>query len=408
MITIKSISNATCESHFSADIKACDNDEGTHLQMTNPARPIPVSDPKRAFLCHAEEISAAITRVVESGWYVGGTEVVSFEKEFAAYLGATYAVGVGSGTDAIAVALRACGVGSGDMVATVSLTAVGTVAAIELVGATPILVDIDPQRFTMDPKPLERLIKSSPIRAIIPVHLYGQPADMQRIMDLAAKHKVYVIEDCAQAHGAEIDGSKCGTWGDIAAFSFYPTKNLGALGDGGAVVTNDPKLAERAALLREYGWRNRYISEIPGLNSRLDAIQASILRVKLKYLDRDNERRHAIACLYEKALEKKDVNSPICIIGTTHVFHQYVVRTPCRDIVREHLRQQGVNTAIHYPQPIHLQPAYLQRLPIYEDGLYHTEQACGEILSLPCFPELSDSEINRVVDSLLTFPEKST
>lgn len=375
----------------------------THLQMTNVAKPIPVSDPKRAFACHAEELSTAITRVIESGWYVGGTEVISFEKEFAAYLGATYAFGVGSGTDAIAVALRACGVGSGDMVATVSLTAVGTIAAIELAGATPILVDINPLRFTLDSDLLEQLLSSHPIRAIIPVHLYGQPANMQRIVDLAARYKVYVIEDCAQAHGAEIMGQKCGTWGHVGAFSFYPTKNLGAMGDAGAVVTNDTELAKRIELLREYGWKERFISTIPGMNSRLDPVQAAILRVKLQYLDMANNRRQEIACRYEAVLRQTDIVSPDTMPEAQHVYHQYVVRSSNRDAFREHLRRNRIQTAVHYPQPIHAQPAYRDRLPIYGGCLSHTEKACNEIVSLPCFPELTDQEVEKVAKCILTF-----
>lgn len=375
----------------------------THLQITDAARPIPVSDPKRAFVCHAEEISAAITGVIESGWYVGGTEVISFEREFATYLGAAYAFGVGSGTDAIAVALRACGVGCGDMVATVSLTAVGTVAAIELVGATPVLVDIDPLWFTLDLDLLEHLLGSYPIRAIIPVHLYGQPANMKLIMDLAARHKAYVIEDCAQAHGAEILGQKCGTWGHIGAFSFYPTKNLGAMGAAGAVVTNDPELAKRIKLLREYGWNERFISTIPGMNSRLDSVQAAILRVKLRYLDIANNRRQEIACRYEAVLRQTDIVLPGTMPGTKHVYHQHVVRSSNRDAFREYLRRNGIQTGVHYPQPIHVQPAYKDRLPIYGDCLSHTEKACNEIVSLPCFPELTDQEVEKVIKFILAF-----
>ena len=374
----------------------------THLQMTSPSRLIPVSDPKRTFTCHAEEISAAITRVIESGWYVGGNEVRSFEKEFASYLGATYTFGVGSGTDAITLALRACGIGSGDMVATVSLTAVGTVASIELVGATPIFVDIDPQRFTLDSNLVELLLSSHPIRAIIPVHLYGQPANMKRIMDLSARHKVYVIEDCAQAHGAEILGQKCGTWGHIGAFSFYPTKNLGAMGDAGTVVTNDPDLAERIELLREYGWRERFISTIPGMNSRLDSVQAAILRVKLRYLDMANTRRQEIARRYEAVLKQTDILQPASTPETMHVYHQYVVRSTNRDALRKHLSRHGIQTAVHYPQPIHTQPAYKNRLSIYGDRLLHTEKACNEIVSLPCFPELTDQEVEKVIKCILT------
>lgn len=375
----------------------------TDLQSTNATTPIPVADPKRAFACHEKEIYAAITKVIESGYYVGGTDVVSFEREFAAYLGATYAFGVGSGTDAIAVALRACGVGSGDMVATVSLTAVGTVAAIELVGAIPVLVDIDPLCFTVDPGLLEHLLTSHSIRAIIPVHLYGQPANMKQIMDLAARYKVYVIEDCAQAHGAEILGQKCGTWGHIGAFSFYPTKNLGAMGDAGAVVTNDPELAKQIKLLREYGWRERFISTIPGMNSRMDSIQAAILRVKLQYLDIANKRRQEIACRYEAVLRQRDIVPPGTMPVTKHVYHQYVARSSNRDTFRDHLGRNGIQTVVHYPQPIHAQPAYRDRISVYGDCLPHTEKACSEIVSLPCFPELTDQEVEKVVKCLLAF-----
>lgn len=381
------------------------NAEGHRRAYTQP---IPVSDPKRTYTQHSEEISTAIERVLSSGVYIGGDEVQSFERDFATYLGSAHVLGVGSGTEAIELALRTCGVGQGDYVATVSLTAVGTIAAIELVGATPIFVDIDPERFTLDPDSLENLLERSQVKAIIPVHLYGQPANMIRIMELAAHYGVIVIEDCAQAHGASINSKKCGTWGTIGAYSFYPTKNLGAFGDGGAVVINAPELVERALLLREYGWRERQVSEIPGMNSRLDAIQAAILRVKLKYLDRDNSRRQDIARRYEKVLKNTKITPPSTKHGTSHVFHQYVIRTSRRDTVKEHLIQNGIMTAIHYPQPIHLQPAYRNRLPVHGKSLPHTECACKEVLSLPCFPELSDTEVNEVVNSLLSCQELLT
>src|SRR5665213_3255527 len=244
------------------------------------------SNPKANYLAHEAEIRSAIARVLESGWYILGGEVAAFEKEFAAFLGARHVIGVGNGTDAIAIALRACGVRSDDAVITVSHTAVATVAAIELTGAAPVLVDIKPETFTMDLNSLEEMIRESDskklrVKAIVPVHLYGHPADMPAIMKIARRHGLRVIEDCAQAHGAAIGCKVCGTWGDAAAFSFYPTKNLGALGDGGAIATNDTVLAEKFSLLREYGWKNR-ISHCAGLNSRLDEIQAAILRVKLK------------------------------------------------------------------------------------------------------------------------------
>src|SRR5688572_19253148 len=239
-----------------------------------------VSDPRRGYLAYRDEIDSAISRVLQGGMYILGSEVASFEREFAAYLGVAHAIGVASGTDALIVALKACGVGPGDSVITVSHTAVATVAAIELAGATPVLIDIDPDTFTLDASQLEGAIAAHPsTRAVIPVHLYGHPADMPSILDAASRHDLYVIEDCAQAHGASLAGRMAGTWGHMAAFSFYPTKNLGALGDGGAVATNDPSIAERAAALRQYGWRTRYISDFPGMNSRLDEIQSAVLRV---------------------------------------------------------------------------------------------------------------------------------
>jgi dTDP-4-amino-4,6-dideoxygalactose transaminase len=372
------------------------------------ARSIPISDPGRAVKKHAVEIMDAITAVVDSGRYVGGNEVSGFEREFAHYLHAGFAVGVGSGTDALQLALRTCGVGPGDRVATVSHTAAATVAAIELTGAIPVLVEVGPDGFTMDPHELEGALEAAlrqgrpeHIRAIIPVHLYGHPSDMSEIMRLAAKYNAFVVEDCAQAHGASINGRKCGTWGDLAAFSFYPTKNLGAVGDGGAVVTNDPELAERARRLHEYGWRTRYICEAPGMNTRLDAIQAAILRIRLKYLDQDNTRRQAIAMQYMDALCDTPYVLPTVATGVIHVYHQYVLRTSRRDEIRVGLAQRGVDTAVLYPQPIHLQPAYRERVPCH-GPLTRSTQLSSEILSIPVFPELSDLEVSQVIQALLS------
>jgi dTDP-4-amino-4,6-dideoxygalactose transaminase len=339
---------------------------------------------------------------------------------------AGHAVGVGSGTDALHLALRACGVGPGDRVFTVSHTAVATVAAIELAGATPVLVDIDPATFTMDPHRLEEAVRTedegrktgdagsaaptvkrqtSVFRrrsAIIPVHLYGHPADMSAILEIARRYDLWVIEDCAQAHGATIDGRKTGTFGDIAAFSFYPTKNLGALGDGGAVVTSDPALAEQTRLLREYGWRERYVSALPGLNSRLDELQAAILRVKLRYLDAENARRRVLAAEYDRLLADSSVRTLATRPDVSHVFHQYVIRSARRDALQAYLRSQGIGTLIHYPAPVHAQPAYAERLSIGE-GLPHTEAAAREILSLPMFPELSDEQAAEVAKAINAF-----
>jgi len=255
---------------------------------------------------HKEEIDAAISRVLESGWYILGEEVRSFEKEFSKYIGVNHGIGVGNGTDAITLALKACGIGPGDEVITVSHTAVATVAAIELSGATPVLIDISPDTYTLDPDHLKEAITPK-TKAVLPVHLYGHPADMDRIIPIAEEHDLYVIEDCAQSHGSIHHRKKTGSLGDIAAFSFYPTKNLGAIGDGGMVVTDDANLAEQVRLLRQYGWKERNKSSIPGLNSRLDEVQAAILRVKLQYLDSENLRRRSIANIYKQRLLSKDL-----------------------------------------------------------------------------------------------------
>jgi dTDP-4-amino-4,6-dideoxygalactose transaminase len=369
------------------------------------------ADPKANYLAHKDEIDQAIDRVLNSGWYVLGQEVDAFEQEFARYLGVRYAIGVGSGTDALHVALRACGIGPGHTVITVSHTAVATVAAIELAGATPVLIDINPMTFTMDPNDLEDSIKeqgnsrrsavSGRLKAIIPVHLYGHPADMPSIMDLARRYGLYVIEDCAQSHGAAIQGCKTGAWGHLAAFSFYPTKNLGALGDGGAVVTSDPDLAERVRLLREYGWRQRYISELQGMNTRLDEIQAAILRVKLPYLDGDNARRQRIAAAYSAALSSTSLRLPEAKSGAGHVYHQYAVRSERRGELQVALKQAGIGTAILYPEPVHRQPAYQERLAHGVGGLYQSERVCREILCLPMHPHLSDDEVARVAEAAI-------
>jgi dTDP-4-amino-4,6-dideoxygalactose transaminase len=367
------------------------------------------SNPKANYLTHEAEIRGAIGRVLESGWYILGGEVAAFEKEFAAFLGARHVVGVGNGTDAIAIALRACGVGPGDAVVTVSHTAVATVAAIELTGATAVLADIEAETFTMDVHCLEETIRESVskkmrLKAIIPVHLYGHPAAMPVIMEIARRHGLRVIEDCAQAHGATTRGKIAGTWGDAAAFSFYPTKNLGALGDGGAVATNDPALAEKISLLREYGWKNR-ISHCAGLNSRLDELQAAILRVKLKHLSAENGRRRAVAGRYNDLLSGGQFRLPKSGPGIDHVFHQYVVRTPQRDRLKTFLEIRGIGTAIHYPVPVHLQPAYQSRLSLPTTGLPQTESAAREILSLPMHPQLTDAEVRRVTGAMRDFAD---
>jgi dTDP-4-amino-4,6-dideoxygalactose transaminase len=371
------------------------------MSMDRPIE-VPQTDPKAGYLAHQAEIDAAIQRVLNSGWYILGREVESFEQEFAAYIGVRHAIGVGNGTDALELSLRACAVGPGDLVFTVSHTAVATVAAIELAGATPVLLDIDPVTYTMDPNCLAAAL-AHPLdgtpKAVIPVHLYGHPADMPSILEIAKSHDLYVIEDCAQSHGATLDGRMTGAWGDIAAFSFYPTKNLGALGDGGMVVTENPALAERVRLLQQYGWRERYISDIPGGNSRLDELQAAILRVKLRFLDEDNEKRRAIAALYTDHLTKAGFSCPVPSAKSRHVFHQYVVRSSRRGDLKSYLNERDIKTNVHYPQAVHEQPAYAGRIPVGAT-LIHTEKAVREILSLPMYPELTLEQIIFVVTAL--------
>ena len=267
------------------------------------------SNPKAQYLSHKDEIDAAIRRVLNGGWYILGEEVKAFEREFADYMGVSYGIGVGSGTEAIHLALACCGIGPKDEVITVSHTAAATVAAIELTGAVPVLVDIEPDFFTMDPDRLEAAITPR-TKAIIPVHLYGQPADIDPVLQIAHRYHLRVIEDCAQAHGATYKNKRIGSFGDMACFSFYPTKNLGALGDAGMIVTGDKELAQKALLLRQYGWAQRYVSNLAGWNSRLDEIQAAVLRVKLRYLDEDNARRVRLAEIYEEKLCKNEAKLP--------------------------------------------------------------------------------------------------
>jgi dTDP-4-amino-4,6-dideoxygalactose transaminase len=315
-------------------------------------------------------------------------------------MGLAHAVGVGNGTDALELALRTLGLGPGSRVATVSLTAVATVAAIELAGAEPVLLDIAPETFTLDLAALEAVAPT--LQAVIPVHLYGHPVAMPALMALAERHGLKVIEDCAQAHGAALDGKLAGTWGHMAAYSFYPTKNLGAIGDGGAVATNDPALAERARMLREYGWKERYVSDVPGMNTRLDELQAAILRAKLPHLAAENERRRAIAKIYDGIeVGGSDLVLPRAAAGARHVFHQYVVRTPRRDELKAFLAERGIGTLVHYPQPVHVQPAYRGRLA--PEGLPRTERACQEVLSLPMFPQLTDEQAHQVREAVSTW-----
>ena len=359
---------------------------------------IPVSDPgaETAALSHA--IQEAIARVLSSGTYILGHETATFEREWAAYLGLHHCVGTASGTDAIALALRAVGVGRNDEVVTVSHTAVATVAAIEAIGAIPVFVDIDPVTRCIDPDLIAGAVTSK-TKAILPVHLYGQPAPMGPIVTIAASYGLAVVEDCAQAHGAAIQEQKVGTFGHAAAFSFYPTKNLGALGDGGAVVTTDGAVAQRVRELREYGWRERYVSHVPGVNSRLDELQAAVLRVKLPQLDQRNARRRSIADRYRQSTVCADLTPPVFMPSTTHAMHLFVVECEDRPAFEESCHQHGIRTARHYPVPVHRQPAYTGRIR-GEERLPVTERLADRIVTLPCFPEAREDQILRVCEQL--------
>lgn len=363
------------------------------------------ADPKAGYLSHKAEIDAAVARVLDTGWYILGQEVAAFEREFAAFAGAAHGIGVANGTDALEIALRALGIGPGDGVLTVSHTAVATVAAIDLVGATPVLGDIEPSFYTLDPKALDTALAGAlsggagakpRIKAVIVVHLYGQPADMTAIAATARRHGVAIIEDCAQAHGARIGGRHVGAFGDAAAFSFYPTKNLGAFGDGGIVTMNDGGLADRIRALREYGWRQRYISDLKGMNTRLDELQAAMLRVRLTYLAADNARRNAIADAYDHGLAGL-CPLPARRADASHVFHQYVIRVAGRAAVQERLRELGIGTNVHYPVPVHLQPAYKGHTWLVGGALPVTEKAAEDVLSLPMFPQLTDEQVAEVI-----------
>jgi dTDP-4-amino-4,6-dideoxygalactose transaminase len=364
------------------------------------SNPILFCDLQAGYRALGDEIEQAVLQVLQSGWYILGKEVASFEQEFAAFLGCSQAVGVASGTDALSLAIRACGLKPGDAAITVSHTAVATVAALEMAGVIPVLVDIDPRTFTMDPQCVENALARSGalrphIKAVVPVHLYGHPASMLELQQIARAHDLKLIEDCSQSHGAMRGGVVTGNFGDAAAFSLYPTKNLGALGDAGIVVTGDPEIADRVRLLRQYGWRNRNCSEVAGINSRLDEIQAAILRVRLRYLTAMNDARSRIARRYTERLVNSSVMLPICQPDIRHVYHQYVIRTNNRDALQANLLDRGIQTQIHYPLPVHLQPAYQDRLPRLV-SLEETERAALEILSLPMYPQLSLDDVDRV------------
>lgn len=355
---------------------------------------IPILDLRSQYQAHKAELDAAVARVLEGGRYVQGTEHGAFEAEFAAFCGARHGVGLANGTDALRIGLQALGVGPGDEVITVANGGVPPVAAVREAGARPVFVDVDPTTRTLDPTRLEAAL-SPRTRAVLPVHLFGQPADVDAVLAVTRPRGIKLLEDCAQAHGASYRGRRVGGLGDAAAFSFYPTKNLGAYGDGGFLTTDDDEVADRARLLRGYGWRQRYLSEVHGINSRLDELQAAILRVKLRYLNAANSARRQRARLYAERL--LGVAMPTEPPWSESVYHLYVVEVDRRDALRAALAEHGVGSDVHYPLPAHLQPAYVE-LGAGPGSLPVTERLAGTVLSLPMFPELPLEQVERVAE----------
>lgn len=360
---------------------------------------IPILDLKEQYQSLRTEMLQAIESVLDSGVFVSGPQGKALEAEVAAYLGAPHAVGLNSGTDALHIALRALDIGPGDEVITTPFTFVATTEAIGIVGAKPVFVDIDPRTYNMDVSQIEAAVTPR-TRAILPVHLYGCPAPMDEIMAIAAKHKLAVVEDCAQAIGAKIGDRFVGTFGEFGCFSFFPSKNLGAYGDGGMLTARDGALADRARSLRAHGGRVRYYHEELGVNSRLDELQAAILRVKLPHLDSWIENRRAAAARYTAAFEGSGLQTPVEPEGMRHVFHQYTLRVPERDRVHAELQSAGVQTMIYYPVPLHLQKVHAE-FGLREGAMPESEQAAREVLSLPMFPELRAETQQQVIDAVL-------
>ncbi len=359
---------------------------------------IPMIDLKAQYQRIKDEIAPAIAGVLESCQFALGDEVAAFETEFAAYCGAAAGVAVNSGTSALHLALLAAGVGPGDEVITVPFTFVATVAAIVYTGAKPVFVDIDPRSYTMDASQLEGAVTKR-TKGVIPVHLYGQAADMDPIMAFARRHGLTVIEDAAQAHGGEYKGRRLGGIGDMGCFSFYPTKNLGAYGEGGMVVTNDRACERTVRMLRDWGQERKYYHVLKGFNYRMEGIQGAVLRVKLRHLEEWNDARRAHAARYDDLLRGCAVSTPSVMPYARHVYHVYAVRTPARDALQQALQSSGIQTAIHYPIPIHLLPAYAD-LGLGPGDFPQSEKAAAEVLSLPMYPELSDQQVETVSEAV--------
>ncbi|MDF5720795.1 MAG: DegT/DnrJ/EryC1/StrS family aminotransferase [Rhizonema sp. PD37] len=369
--------------------------------MIQSVNSIPAFDIRQQYISIEAEVSAAVLEVLASGRYIGGPVVEGFEQQFAAYTGVTECVACNSGTDALSLALRAFDIGAGDEVITTPFTFIATAEVISNLGAKPVFVDINATTFNLDVEQVEKVITPK-TKAIIPVHLFGQPADMTALIDVAQTHNLVVIEDCAQSTGASWVGQKVGSIGHIGCFSFYPTKNLGACGDGGAITTNDPEIAKKIRMLRNHGQKTNYLQEEIGVNSRLDALQAAILQIKLRYLSMwNNQRRQAAAHYHQFLSQITDIIPPQELAGGMGVWNQYTIRVleNKRDLVRTQLQERGVNTMVYYPYPLHLQPVY-QQLGYVVGQLPVAEQACHQVLSLPMFPELSVEQQNQVIYSL--------
>jgi dTDP-4-amino-4,6-dideoxygalactose transaminase/acetyltransferase-like isoleucine patch superfamily enzyme len=365
---------------------------------------VPFVDLKAQYETIKKEIHEAINRVLESSSYVLGEEVAAFEEEFEVYSAARYGIAVNSGTSALHLALLAAKIGPGDEVITVPFTFVATTAAILYVGARPVFVDIDPQSFTIDVNQIEQAITPR-TRGILPVHLYGHPADMDPILDIARRYGLVVIEDAAQAHGAEYRGKRVGGLGDLGCFSFYPAKNLGAYGEGGMVVTNNPEYDRTIRILRDWGQDSKYHHVLQGYNYRMDALQGAVLRVKLHYLDSWTHARRSHANRYDTQLAGGTLETPQAMAWARHVYHVYAIRTPSRDMLQQQLERDGIHTGIHYPIPVHLQPGYTDLG--YPPGTFpHSERAAMEVLSLPMYPELSSIDIDAIIRSVHTFTNR--
>jgi len=360
---------------------------------------IPFGQLSRQYQSIKKEVDQAVLQVMARGWFILGQEVGNFEKKFAKYCGVKYCVGVANGLEALQISLMALGITAGDEVITTPLSAAATSLAIIHLGAKPIFVDIDPDTYNIDPKKIEKAITKR-TKAILPVHLYGQLADIKRIMKIARRHNLFVIEDCAQAHGAQLNNKRAGSFGDIAAFSFYPSKNLGAFGDAGCVVTNNSELAQKARSLRDYGQVGKYDHKYLGLNSRLDEIQAAILSVKINYLNRWNNQRHQLATLYSSLLSGLPVSLPETNISSSHVWHLYVIKTNRRDALKKYLINHGVDVQIHYPKPLYRQEA-MKQFNCHQCP--EAESTIKQILSLPLYPEMTNGQVVYICKTIKCF-----